>query len=321
MFYDLKLSVLMCVFNEPIKWIDEAIKSILNQTFKEFELIIINDNPERDDFKIYFNELIKNDNRVRVHHNSENFGLTYSLNIGLGICKGRYMARMDADDISMPGRLAKQVAFMDNNPNVIVCGTDVKYFGRPSILKGKAIFRKDVDIRGQMLLDSGFVHPSVIIRKEILDKNMIRYDENFRTAQDYKLWLDLSPYGEFANLKEVLLHYRLSTKQISKVSTTNQTQGRQYVSERFREIGIKGCVFRLDTKTNKIELESLPPSIDDKTIKIINAYYQRSFHYNTFRLQSMVETVFSPYTKISLKERVLIIAMTIKKRLCHWKSS
>ncbi len=309
------VSVLMCAYNEPIKWLKESIYSILNQTYSNFEFIIVNDNPQSIELHDFLMTEAQKDARITIITNVENLGLTKSLNVGIKYCHGKYIARMDADDISLPQRLAKQVAFMESNPSVIVCGSRIKYFGQSSLFKSNTVFSRDIDIRGQMLLDSGFVHPSVVIRKEVLDINSIKYDENFRTSQDYKLWFDLSPYGDFANIEEVLLYYRLSSKQVSSVSSFNQSQARIEISKKFREKGIGGYILDTNKYTNKIEIVSCPTLINNRALKVIKAYYHRSLYYSNFSLKSMCKVAFSLYTKITLKERFLVILLLIKKKI------
>ena len=122
----------MPVYNAE-RHLSESIKSILNQSFSEFEFLIINDGSSDGS-----REIIKsfNDSRIVLHDNNRNFGLTKSLNIGLNLAKGRYIARMDADDISYQNRLEKQYQFMENNPDIGFCGTWYKKIGDSSkILK------------------------------------------------------------------------------------------------------------------------------------------------------------------------------------------
>ena len=107
-----KLSVVMSVYNEPTEWITQSIDSILNQTFRDFEFIIINDNPEREENESLLNSYSQKDKRIVVIKNEQNLGLTKSLNIGINEAKGDYIVRMDADDYSFPERFEKQVQFM-----------------------------------------------------------------------------------------------------------------------------------------------------------------------------------------------------------------
>lgn len=309
------VSILMSVFKEPIEWIKQSIESVLAQSYTDFEFIIINDNPNREDLKDFLEAEKKYDKRIKIFTNVKNIGLTKSLNYGLNLCKGKYIARMDADDISLPRRIEKQVAFLEKNTDVIVCGTNIEYFGKTNVLKLKNIYSDDLDIRGQMLLDSGFAHPSVMIRREVMDNNSIKYDEDFRSSQDYKLWYDLSDYGKFANLSEVLLLYRLSPKQISKTSNSDQANNRQYVSKLFRDRGINGYRIIYDRSKRRLDVIAKPKRENQKEYRTIKAYYLRSYYYDNFDLTNLLEVVFSKETRISIKERFIILMTAIRRLL------
>jgi len=216
-----KVSVVMSVYKEPIDWIKQSVDSILNQTFTDFEFIIINDKPDREENRLVLDEYQKKDNRIVIITNETNIGLAKSLNKGLCVAKGEYVARMDADDISMPERFEQQVRFLDSNPDVIVCGTNAESFGDKKN-SFNWIYERNNDIKAQLLNNSCFVHPTVFIRKSVLIDNNILYDEDYRQAQDYRLWEVLRSYGSYANIMEILLKYRISNQQISHHSHSQQ---------------------------------------------------------------------------------------------------
>lgn len=217
------VSVLMSVYGEPLEWLREAVGSILQQTYTDFEFIIVNDNPEREELDGFLRESATGDRRIHIIRNPENIGLTKSLNIGLRECRGRYVARMDADDVSHSTRFEKQVAYMDAHSDVVVCGTDINYFGDvPVATYSDWIHESDEEIKAQMLSNSGFAHPTVMIRREVLEANSISYDEAYRQGQDYRLWEQLYDFGKFANIGQKLYGYRLSASQVSKKSNTAQ---------------------------------------------------------------------------------------------------
>lgn len=117
-----KLSIIMSVYSEPIEWMRLSVDSILNQSYKDFEFIIINDKPDRKENRELLDVYKHKDNRIVLINNKVNLGLTKSLNIGLLAAKGEYIARMDADDISLPDRLKQQVDFLDTHPEVSIVG-------------------------------------------------------------------------------------------------------------------------------------------------------------------------------------------------------
>jgi len=205
-----KISVVMSVYSEPLNWIQEAIDSILKQTFADFEFIIINDNPNNKDLNDFLMMNKINDNRIVIINNEKNIGLTKSLNKGLEIARGEYIARMDADDVSLPNRFEKQIDVLDNHKEIGVCGTGIKTFGRIE----KIVLHPEKMNEMCLFLDSPIAHPTVMFRKYILEG--IGYDENFKVSQDYALWARLYKNGvEFYNIQEVLLNYRYSDVQIS----------------------------------------------------------------------------------------------------------
>jgi glycosyltransferase involved in cell wall biosynthesis len=216
------ISVIMSVYNEKVEWMHESINSILNQTFSDFEFIIINDNPTRIENSQLLEEYQKKDNRIIVLTNEQNIGLTKSLNKGIKIAKGKYIARMDADDISLPERFEKQIKVMENNPSIIVCGSKIKVFGERKNTYYMPIVEKSNDIKDLLIIRNGISHPSVLVRKDILIMNNIVYDENYIYTQDYKLWTDLYDLGDFHNIQEILLLYRTSKSHASYYALSQQ---------------------------------------------------------------------------------------------------
>lgn len=202
------VTVLLPVYNAQA-YVAEAIASILAQTYPYFELLIINDGSVDNS-----NHIIQKftDKRLVYHQNSQNIGLIATLNKGLQLAKGKYIARMDADDIATPERLQKQVQFLETHPNYVLVGTQKQYVGYAKPQKASLT---DAQIRVQLLLGSAFVHPSVMLRKQTLDTYQLRYRSQHLHAEDYGLWVALSQYGQMANLPFVGIQYRLHSNQIS----------------------------------------------------------------------------------------------------------
>ena len=215
------VSVIMSIFNEPEEWLRESIDSILNQTFSDFEFIIINDNPSRRLNNQLLKEYSSKDNRIKVISNKANIGLTKSLNKGLDIAKGEFIARMDGDDISCLDRFEKQYHFMQNNPKYGVCGSYIKIFGDLS-RKDSSLYTDCKKLKDSLLLKNPIPHPTAFIRKSILDQYGIKYNEEYLCAQDYKLWFDLSFVTLMTNLPYILLNYRVQKKQVSQIKSNSQ---------------------------------------------------------------------------------------------------
>lgn len=205
------VSVLTAIHNEE-KYLHEAIGSILNQSFSDFELIIINDASTDNSGTILQSY---NDSRMRVINNPQNLGLTKSLNIGLGLAEGRYIARMDGDDISMPDRLREQAGFLDKHPDVGLVGSSVVQIDEAG---NKIVdFRYETDmarLRRELYLNNQFCHGSVMFRKECIDK-VHGYREEFRYAQDYDLYLRIAESYDVANLEGFFYKWRFDPSSIS----------------------------------------------------------------------------------------------------------
>ncbi len=208
-----KVSVIMSV-KDAEAYLEEAVNSILSQSFRDFEFIIVDDG-SKDRSPAILKKFSRDDKRIQVITNAENIGLPRSLNKAIESASGEYMARMDADDISMPQRFEKQAAFLDGNPDVGLLGTS--YYGIDD--KGTAVSRnmvpaKDEDIRKSLIRGNPFCHPSVMIRKSVLDKVGL-YKEEFRHTEDYELWFRMAGSGaKMANLEDLLFKRRYTGRSI-----------------------------------------------------------------------------------------------------------
>lgn len=202
------ISVVMSTYNRAA-FLPRSIDSILNQTFKDFEFIIINDGSPDETAKVLSLFSVK-DKRIRVITNEENKGLIYSLNKGLEEARGKYIARMDDDDIALPTRFEKQYAFMEQNPDFVVVGS---WIGRPENGK-KWGFHDETNpdkVKMMMYLNSVPIsHPASFLRRDFLNKHNIRYSYDYKAAEDRKFWLDIMDAGgKIGNVPEVLLLFRL----------------------------------------------------------------------------------------------------------------
>lgn len=207
-----KISVILPVYNAGA-FIKDSVGSILNQSVKDFELIVLDDCSTDNTL-----EIIEQfgDPRIVIHRNERNLGLTKTLNIGLQLAESDYIARMDADDISHEHRFFFQLRAMEQNPQVCVCGTSYQQIGAGS---NKVIRDSGHDnIKGKILLRAPFAHPFVMFRAKFFKQNDIQYDENLPCAQDYALWLRLAHEYEdchFENLLDIFGYYRLHREAIS----------------------------------------------------------------------------------------------------------
>ena len=200
------VTVLMSAYNDG-RFLPQAVESILAQSLEDFEFLVIDDG-STDSSADYLEGLT--DRRVRVIRNESNLGLTRSLNRGLDEATGTFVARMDADDVALPHRLARQVGFLRTHGSVGIVGCSRTLIDEAgSVLTHAPAVEDDPGIRRKCLLGNPFVHPAVVLRRDVLDAHRLRYDETFHTAQDYELWSRLLTVTRGANLAEPLLKYRL----------------------------------------------------------------------------------------------------------------
>jgi hypothetical protein len=202
----------MSVLNGEL-YLREAVESILNQTFRDFEFIIINDG-STDGTAAILEFYQKSDPRVRVY-GQENRGVGESLNRGCGLAQGKYIARMDADDIALSDRLARQIEFMEAHAEVDVVGGAVEFIdvtGKPLITVRYP--ETDYDIKSRAFSrQSPVVHPTALFRRDVF-VSVGGYRPVFM-AEDYDLWLRFAQHGQLANLQEVVLKYRIHPEQVT----------------------------------------------------------------------------------------------------------
>ncbi|WP_456277646.1 glycosyltransferase [Bacillus sp. AK128] len=221
-----KITVLMPVYN-GLKWIEDSVKSILKQTFKDFEFIIIDDGSS-DGTSNYLKRLT--DSRIIIVYQEENQGIVSALNKGIKLAKGKYIARMDADDISFPTRLESQFNFLEQNKEYVLVASNIETFTHETDIKGGIIqefqewynsAHSDEEIRKTLPIGNCLNHPSVMFRSESILATGL-YKPQFQLAEDYELFIRLSGFGKMYKLTERLLKYRIHSNQLS--STYNQKQ-------------------------------------------------------------------------------------------------
>ncbi len=208
-----RVTVLMSVYNGE-RYLRDAVDSVLNQTFQDFEFIIVNDG-STDGTSQILAEYAEQDPRIRVIHNQTNTGVTISLNKGLAVAGGKYIARMDADDISAPDRLIKQVSYMDTHPDIGALGSWVEFVDEKGVTLGD--WRMPCSpglIRWSLFFGNCMAHASVMMRYDLLEQVGF-YSPEFSYAQDYDLWSRLSAVCRMANLPEILLKRRVVESSIS----------------------------------------------------------------------------------------------------------
>jgi glycosyltransferase involved in cell wall biosynthesis len=208
----------MSIFNGE-RYLKQSVESILRQTYSDFEFIIINDG-STDGTEAILNRI--SDPRIRIVKNSEHLGLTKSLNKGIKISRGKYIARMDADDMSLPSRFKIQVNYLETHPEVAIVGSSYFHINEAGkILSLIHLPVSDAIIREHLLKGNCFVHGSIMMKKEAIQKAS-GYDERFKYSQDYDLWFRISEISRIANIHKPLYCWRLTQFSISKTYTKEQ---------------------------------------------------------------------------------------------------
>lgn len=235
-----RVSILMAVYNGA-GHLPAAIESILSQTFSDFEFLIVDDG-STDGTPAILAEYTARDSRIVVTTNARNLGLTRSLNVGLAQCRGEFVARQDADDLSDPGRLAAQVAHLDAHPRLLLLGTRYRAF-RNEDDPGRVypIPVGEREVAAALVQDNAFGHGTVMFRRA----PELRYDETFAVAQDYDLFARLALNGPVDNLEQVLYHWRVHPGAVSARRREEQRAVRLAVSNAY----IHELLARLDLET------------------------------------------------------------------------
>lgn len=230
-----KLSVIMPVFNAE-KYLREAIDSIIRQSITDWELIIINDGSTDSSETI-----IKSytDTRIRYYINEHNLGLIATLNKAIDLCKGEYIARMDADDISEEDRFRLQASFLEKNKEYALCGADAKVIDDNNTETGKILNLTTNDyLQINLLFSVPFIHPSIMIRSEILKSN--HFDSKYKHAEDYELWCRIANKHKIANIGSYLLKYRWHTSNVSVTNSEKQEEVKnRIICRELQNIGLQ----------------------------------------------------------------------------------
>ena len=210
------VTVVMPVYNGEL-FLREAVDSVCGQTYRDWELLIVDDH-STDDSRRIAAEYARRDPRVKVITNLQRKGIVGALNTGLDAATGVYIARMDADDISLPERFAQQVAYLETHPEVALCGTWVRMIGAASTRRR---YPTDPErLRAFALFNCPLAHPTVMWRRAWFERQGLRYDAA-ACPEDYELWARVVTHFPAANLGRVLLHYRIHAASSSSVDWSN----------------------------------------------------------------------------------------------------
>lgn len=269
----MKISVVMSVYNAE-KYLKAAIDSILNQTYSDFELILINDKSS-DASDAILKQYQTEDSRIILLENEENMGLTKSLNRGLEVARGEFIARMDADDISVLERFEKQVKFLDEHPDYSFVSCIAQYIdenGKPEQMR---LFPEtNEEIYDMMPKVDAVMHPGVMFRREDIAK-IGNYCEDFRVVQDYDLWFRGMAAGyKFYNIQEPLVLFRRNDSY-----NTRKSKAYRMVDYQVRKKGYRINNIPLHKRVYlliPLALAYIPPKIMDKLFYILKRFDPRN---------------------------------------------
>lgn len=214
-----KVSVLVPLWNTQESFLREAIDSVLNQTYKDFELILLNDSPENTDLDRIVQSY--DDARIRYYRNEKNLGISETRNKLIRLAEGDYLAVLDHDDAMLPSRLEKQVQYMEKHPKVGVVGSNAVYIPSNNVVKSP---ERDMEIKLALMQGCAVMHSSSMIRKSVLTENNLQYEKRFSPSEDYALWCRLIPLTQFHVIQENLIRYRLHRQNTSKVQKARMMQ-------------------------------------------------------------------------------------------------
>lgn len=233
------VSVIMSTHNTDDRFLKESVGSILRQSYKNIELILIVDGGRKNDCLAEFK-----DKRMRVIAHRDSLGLAARLNEGFLLAKGDYVARMDSDDYSLPNRISDQVRFMESNKSIDICSTFAKQFGSDD----KYMINPNISdeyISSQLFFSNAIIHPTVMFRSKSIRKHQIRYNASFKCSQDYELWSRLSDHCRFAIVPKLGLMYRVHGEQITSKKKSEQAKYyREAIKGNYKRLGI--CDFSVN---------------------------------------------------------------------------
>jgi glycosyltransferase involved in cell wall biosynthesis len=299
-----KVSVIMSVYNSE-KYLRESIESVLNQTFKEFEFIIINDCSNDNSVNILNTYL---DERIVIINNDTNLGLSKSFNKAISISKSDLILRMDSDDICYPNRIEVQYNHMIENPKTIVLGSNAdvidmneEFVYKTNLPKTDALIKKSLKKRAT------FIHPTVIFRKDYCLKVGGYYEPIKHYFEDFVLWNQLSKYGNFEILDQSLIKYRVVCNSISTTKTSPK-----YI-EIEREIAKRG--FAYDDEIDFIFNEKKAVKIHSEEVYLLLLSKKALFeNYNPKYAREKIKIVLNT-NKASSKAYIFLLASYLPKHL------
>ena len=292
------VSIIMPVYNAE-NYLKETMDSILYQTFKDFELLIVDDFSTDNSYQILMNY---QDPRIKIFKNEKNIGYVKTLNNLIKLTSGLYVARHDNDDISNLTRLEKQVDFLNKNQDIGICGSNALTFGNKENMTLLPL--KDKEIRAYMIFGNPFYHSTVMFRKNLFENTDDElYDESYCPAEDYALWFSISKKTKLANISDTLLNYRLHENNTSSLKKTVQIENANRIRKKIfkntlsMNISEKELLLlSLGSNRNLINYSNLI-SFENLLIKILNKNLENKY----FEQRVLKNLLFYLWTNVCFK--------------------
>ena len=296
------ISVIMPVYNAE-NYVGSAIDSILKQTITDFEFLIFNDGSSDNSRQVI--ESFK-DPRIKLYDYTVNSGYVAHLNRGIELAAGKYIARMDADDISVPNRFETQVNFLEHHPEVGLCGAWILQFEGADEPGTQVLYKYPFDhdeICVKLLRHNSFAHPVVMMRRSVLMEHGLRYEPDFMPSEDARLWSIMRRYTRLHNIQKILLHYRKHNNQIS----TEKRDLRRRNTSRIKVEMIEEVTGPLSEKEKSIYSDVVHQTYSDSSDYISGVYAL----VNKIIDANNVKKVYSPRL---LNQQLLRVLKTVSKR-------
>ncbi|MFP4793964.1 glycosyltransferase family 2 protein [Pasteurella multocida] len=320
------VSVLICAYNVE-KYIEECINAVINQTYKNLEIIVVNDGSS-DSTLSKLHSLSEKDSRIKIINNPKNLGFISSLNIGIEYVSGDYVARTDADDITKPDWIEKIVGCLEKEKHIIAMGSYIQVLSERGNGSNLSNYYEDgqiwknptehKDIFEQMLFRNPIHNNSMIVRSSVFNQYGLRFDSSYKHTEDYKFWLDVSRLGCLANYPEPLVYYRFHSNQTS--SLHNEYQNlmakkirRIAINYYLSDLSVEGKVGEVISFEDVVKIQSQLSRLkllkNDIVKKMIYDFYFSLEKYSLFHIFSFIvnkdNSIFSRSQKVKIIKKMI----------------
>ena len=316
------VTVIMPTYNTEENFLRQSIESILNQTYRDIEFIIINDGGKKDE------KIIKEykDKRIKVINHENNKGLPKSLNEGIELARGQYIARMDSDDIAKKDRIETQVKYMEKNKHIDICGMFAKKIGDNNNYSLTTLYSEE-EIKCQLLFRTMLIHPTVMFRTDFLRKYNLNYNEDFKYAQDFEMWSRCSEKCNITIIPRVGLYLRIHEKQIS--TEKKGEQDKYYLRTLQNNINRMNCYANNEKLLCSLKILSEKEELTNENcvsvVESINELvsFNNNYYENLILKKVLINTFFNVFIK-KCRTNIIMLKLlnnkTIRKNILNFNN-